>query len=151
LPALQPRDDDKKFLKLLASLVDPRPAVSDAYWSATHPVDRIMGRGRAEGGQMMFPFGGIKAPRYEATTTPWSITVKELNTGAKARFDRRNGKQLDGPPDFGGHMDNLPRAPRAEWEEKAAKRGGYELKPPKPYGVRRGPRKRDDLGKPRGG
>ena len=40
--------------------------VSDAYWSFTHPIDRIMGRGRAENGQMMFPLGGrLRGPKGE--------------------------------------------------------------------------------------
>lgn len=55
------RNSVHPLLAMLAQLVNPAPAVSDAYWAVTHPVDRLAGRGRAENGQMMMPFGG-KAP-----------------------------------------------------------------------------------------
>ena len=44
------------FIDVVRETVDPRPLISDAYWSVTHPRDRIMGRGRARNQQMMFPF-----------------------------------------------------------------------------------------------
>ena len=39
----------------LGAMVDPRQDISDMYWSLTHPVDRVMGRGRAEEQQMRWP------------------------------------------------------------------------------------------------
>jgi hypothetical protein len=43
---------------------DPRQQISDAYWSLTHPRDRVMGRGRSAGPHMnAFPLGGRWAPK----------------------------------------------------------------------------------------
>lgn len=56
MPLLTPQPQRRNpLLEALVDTVDPRPALSDAWWSVTHPRDRVMGRGRAAGGQMMFP------------------------------------------------------------------------------------------------
>lgn len=66
-----------ELLEALAQIVDPRPMISDAYWSVTHPVDRIMGRGRAANPQLAYPLAGRYSPR-----TP-GLRAESLQRGDK--------------------------------------------------------------------
>lgn len=56
---------ESRFLDTIKELADPRPMISDAYWSATHPIDRMAGRGRSSGPQMlMYPWGSKFPPKW---------------------------------------------------------------------------------------
>lgn len=98
--------------KFLTELVDPRPAISDAYWAFTHPRDRIMGRGRAANGQMAFPLGGRWAPK-----TP-GLRAEALERGddwidymgdrapfkAKGEYTTHDGRWIEEPPEWQGAL-----------------------------------------------
>lgn len=53
---------EKRLLGEATAFVDPEQAISDTYWTATHPIDRIRGRGRASQQSMMFPGAGRFIP-----------------------------------------------------------------------------------------
>lgn len=72
-----PLDQLPDLLKLLVETQVKQP-VDDAVWAFTNPVDRLMGKGRAEGGQMAFPLGG-KKPSWKQRKTPGGMTVHELD------------------------------------------------------------------------
>jgi hypothetical protein len=52
------RDNYEDLADVAGSLIDPRPFVQGAYWSATHPRERL-----TQGGQMAYPLGGRYAPK----------------------------------------------------------------------------------------
>lgn len=51
-------------LEELAAQADPRQTIDDAWWSVTHPIDRIQGEGRAANGVMAWP--GARNPFSKA-------------------------------------------------------------------------------------
>lgn len=57
-----PQPKNKSFGRVMFDSFIGQP-VSDAWWSVTNPVDRLMGRGRAANPMMAFPLGGRYAPR----------------------------------------------------------------------------------------
>src|ERR1044072_6819371 len=75
------------LLGALAPLIDHRQQISDAYWSLTHPIDRLQGEGRAENQMLAFPLGGRYAPR-----TP-GLRAEALQAGDMT-------KMLGGVPDL---------------------------------------------------
>lgn len=79
-----PSREERGVGRFIQELVDPRPAISDAWWAVTNPRDRLMGRGRASNGQMAFPLGGRWAPK-----TP-GLRAEALQRGDFVRNYRGN-------------------------------------------------------------
>lgn len=108
MPLMNPGGSDRpSALDLIQSLIDPRPAISDAWWAVTNPVDRIMGRGRAANGQMAFPLGG----RYAFERLPNGfVRVDDRSSGLTALYDAATGMKRHGAL-RARHLDELVDAP----------------------------------------
>jgi hypothetical protein len=115
-PALVERAANDVSPLLRALLIDPNVQLaSDAYWSATHPVDRLMGRGRAANGQMVVPW---------VAGRPWYH-------GSSRVFDRFNPKLADEEALYGpGHyVTDSPHVASSYTEKGSGHLMGSQLIP----------------------
>ena len=107
------------LLDTLKGMVDPRPAISDAYWVATHPIDRIMGRGRAANGQMAYPWGGKFPPKsFPVGPKEKGLRAVRLPVGPRAALPNpETEKTLSwNGREFFTYEGSLPRGiPRDQW------------------------------------